>query len=92
MKKIEMNITRYNSKTGFYVEVNRSEGIKDWKSFYIGHRDYSIKIEMIGCEVKDRDVNNFILDNLWDWISFYIQEVIESTRFFEDIEETQEEN
>lgn len=92
MKKIEMNITRYSSRTGFYVDVNQSEGIKDWKSFYIGHKNYSIKIEMIGCEVKDRDVDNFILDNLWNWISFYIQEVIESTRFFEDIEEAQEEN
>lgn len=92
MTRIEKNITRYNSKTGFYVEVDESERDKGWKTFYIGHVKYTVKCGMISCEVRTKDIDNFIASYLWEWISYYIEEIIKDDWFLEDDHEMKEAN
>lgn len=50
LSKNDKTITAYTLPDGFFVEV---EHVADITEFYIGHKDYGVKVEMFGVPSKD---------------------------------------
>lgn len=64
---------RYNN-TNFYIEVFQNEKVL---SAYLYHKDYSVKVFVVGYEESDIDLFlNIVEGNIETSISFYIKEYI----------------